>query len=120
MRRFIAGLLATLGSLPLLTVVGSAVFLYSGPFAAKSLPKSMVLSLDLRDVPPETISTDVLRGNLWRGSRDITEIAQTLWQAAEDPRGIRLYGEIGGEAPGLARVQEIPQAIPALPRQGQV
>lgn len=111
MRRFVVGLLATLGFLTLLTVVGSAVFLYTGPFAAKSLPKSMVLSLDLRDVPPETVSTDVLRGNLWRGSRDITEIAQTLWQAAEDPRVVGLYVEIGDESAGLARVQELRQAI---------
>jgi len=111
MRRFIVGLLATLGFLTLLTVVGSAVFLYTGPFAAKSLPKSMVLSLDLRDVPPETVSTDVLRGNLWRGSRDISEIAQALWQAAEDPRVIGLYVEIGDESAGLARVQELRQAI---------
>ena len=111
MRRFIFGLLATVGFLTLLTVVGSAVFLYTGPFAAKSLPKSMVLSLDLRDVPPETVSTDVLRGNLWRGSRDITEIVQTLWQAADDPRVIGLYVEIGDESAGLARVQELRQAI---------
>jgi len=111
MRRFIFGLLATVGFLTLLTVVGSAVFLYTGPFAAKSLPKSMVLSLDLRDVPPETVSTDVLRGNLWRRSRDITEIVQTLWQAADDPRVIGLYVEIGDESAGLARVQELRQAI---------
>ena len=48
MRRFIVGLLATLGFLTLLTVVGSAVFLYTGPFAARPLPRSMILSLDLR------------------------------------------------------------------------
>ncbi len=111
MRRFIVGLLATLGFLTLLAVAGSVVFLYTGPFAAKPLPKSMVLSLDLRDVPPETVSTDVLHGNLWRGSRDITEIAQALWQAADDPRVIGLYVEIGDESAGLARVQELRQAI---------
>ena len=111
MRRFVVGLLATLGFLTVLAIVGSAVFLYAGPFAAKPLPKSMILSLDLRDVPPETVSTDVLRGSLWRSSRDITEIAQALWQAAEDPRVIGLYVEIGDESAGLARVQELRQAI---------
>ena len=111
MRRFVVGLLATLGFLTVLAIVGSAVFLYAGPFAAKPLPKSMILSLDLRDVPPETVSTDVLHGSLWRSSRDITEIAQALWQAAEDPRVIGLYVEIGDESAGLARVQELRQAI---------
>jgi protease IV len=111
MRRFIVGLLATLGFLTLLAIVGSAVFLYTGPFAAKQLPKSMVLSLDLRDVPPETVSTDVLHGDLWRGSRDLTDIVQVLWQAAEDPRVVGLYVEIGDDSAGLARVQELRQAI---------
>lgn len=119
MRRFIVGLLATLGFLTLLTIVGSAVFLYAGPFAAKPLPRSMILSLDLRDVPPETVSTDVLHGSLWRSSRDISEIAQALWQAAEDPRVIGLYVEIGDESAGLARVQELRQAIARFRSKGK-
>src|SRR5476649_75040 len=111
MRRFVVGLLATVGFLALLMIVGGAVFFYNGPFAAKPLPKSMILSLDLRDVPPETASTDVLHGSLWRGARDITDIAQTLWLAAEDPRVAGLYIEIGDDSAGLARVQELRQAI---------
>jgi protease-4 len=111
MRRFVVGLLATVGFLTLLMVVGGVVFLYNGPFASKPLPKSLILSLDLRDVPPETASTDVLHGSLWRGARDITDIAQTLWLAAEDPRVVGLYVEIGDDSAGLARVQELRQAI---------
>ena len=111
MRRFVVGLLATLGFLTLLAIAGGAVFVYTGPFAAKPLPKSMVISLDLRDVPPETVSTDVLHGDLWRGSRDLGDIVQALWQAAEDPRVVGLYVEIGDDSAGLARVQELRQAI---------
>jgi protease IV len=111
MRRFVVGLLATLGFLSLLAIAGGAVFLYIGPFAAKPLPRSMVISLDLRNVPSETVSTDVLRGDLWRGARDIADVVQVLWQAAEDPRVVGLYVEIGDEDAGLARVQELRQAI---------
>ena len=71
----------------------------------------MVLSLDLRDVPPETASTGVLRGELWRGSRNIADTVQILWRAADDPRIVGLYVEIGDETAGLARVQELRQAI---------
>lgn len=111
MRRFVVGLLATVGALTLIAIGGAATFLYSGPFAAKPLPPSMILSLDLRDVPPETTSTDVLRGDLWRGSRDIAETVQLLWQAADDPRIVGLFVDIGDETAGLARVQELRQAI---------
>ncbi len=111
MRRFVVGLLATLGFLTLLAIAGGAVFLYTGPFAAKPLPRSMVISLDLRSVPSETVSADVLRGDLWRGARDISDVVQVLWLAADDPRVVGLYVEIGDEDAGLARVQELRQAI---------
>lgn len=111
MRRFVIGLLATVGALTLFAIAGGAAFLYSGPFAAKPLPKSMVLSLDLRDVPAESPSTDVLSGGLWRDSRDLADTVQLLWQAADDPRIVGLFVDIGDESAGLARVQELRQAI---------
>ena len=36
---------------------------------------------------------------------------QLLWQAAEDPRVVGLFVDIGDESAGLARVQELRQAI---------
>ena len=52
-----------------------------------------------------------MSGGLWRSSRDITETVELLWQAADDPRVVGLYVEIGDEDAGLARVQELRQAI---------
>ena len=111
MRRFIVGLLATIGTLTLLAVAGGIAFVVSWPFAPKPLPQHMVLSLDLRSLPPETSSTDLLSGALFKSSRDIIETVQLLWQAADDPRVAGLYVEIGDEEGGLARVQELRQAI---------
>lgn len=111
MRRYLVGFLATVGALVLLLVVGGAVLIASGPFSAKPLPRSMVLSLDLRNVPPEAASSDLLRGGLFRGSRDLVEVVQLLWQAADDPRVVGLFVEIGDDQAGLARVQELRQAI---------
>ncbi len=111
MRRFIVGLLATVGFFTLLSIAGAIAFVTWGPLAGKPLPASMVLSLDLRKVPAETVSADLLGGGLWRGSRDIAETLELLWQAADDPRVAGLYVEIGDEDAGLARVQELRQAI---------
>src|SRR5438445_11233879 len=111
MRRFIVGLLATVGFFTLLSIGGAIAYVSYGPLGGKSLPGSMVLSLDLRKVPPEASSTDLLGGGLWRGSRDIAETVQLLWQAADDPRVVGLYVEVGDEDAGLARVQELRQAI---------
>jgi protease-4 len=111
MWRFIVGLLATVGTLTLLGIGGCAAFLASAPFATKPLPQDLVLSLDLRDVPSETTSSSLLGGDLFGGKRDIVETVQLLWQAADDPRVVGMFVDIGDESAGLGRVQELRQAI---------
>ena len=111
MRRLIVGLLATVGFFTLLAIAGVIAFVTWGPLASKPLPASMVLSLDLRKLPAETASADLLGGGLWRSGRDMSETLELLWQAADDPRVAGLYVEIGDEDGGLARVQELRQAI---------
>ncbi|WP_422000046.1 signal peptide peptidase SppA [Reyranella sp.] len=111
MRRYIVGLLATVGALCLLAVVGLAVLIATSPFSARSLPQAMVLSVDLRDVPPESGGGDLLRGGLFAQPRTIVDTIQLLWQAADDPRVVGLFVDIGDETAGLGRVQELRQAI---------
>src|SRR6185312_2076097 len=111
MRRFIVGLLATIGFVTVLSIAGVVLFLVNGPLAPKSLPDAMVLSLDLRQVPKEGSSSGgVLRG-LLHDDRDLTDTLQLLWQAADDPRVVGLYVEVGDDDAGLARVQELRDAI---------
>lgn len=111
MWRFIVGLLATVGTLTLLGIGGCAAFLASSPFTTKALPDTLVLSIDLRDVPSETTGGGLLGGDLFGGKRDIVETVQLLWQAADDPRVVGMFVDIGDESAGLGRVQELRQAI---------
>ncbi|HZX82655.1 MAG TPA: signal peptide peptidase SppA [Reyranella sp.] len=111
MWRFIVGLLATVGTLTLLGIGGCAAFLASAPFTTKPLPQNVVLSLDLRDVPSESTSSSLLGGDLFGGRRDIVDTVQLLWQAADDPRVVGMFVDIGDESAGLGRVQELRQAI---------
>ncbi len=118
MRRFIVGLLASIGALTLLSIAAGVYVALTGPFASKALPNSMVLSLDLRTLPSETASSDLL-GGIWRHPRDMTDTLQLLWRAADDPRVRGLYVEIGDDDGGLARVQELRQAIARLRAKGK-
>jgi len=111
MWRFIVGLLATVGTFTLLGIVGCVAFLATGPFTTKPLPQNVVLSLDLRDVPSETTAGGLLGGDLLGGKRDIIETVQLLWQAADDPRVVGLFVDIGDKSAGLGRVQELRQAL---------
>jgi len=112
MWRFIVGLLATVGTLTLLGIGGCAAFLATGSFSTtKPLPQNVVLSLDLRDVPSESTGGGLLGGELFGGKRDILETVQLLWQAADDPRVVGMFVDIGDESAGLGRVEELRQAI---------
>jgi protease-4 len=111
MWRFIVGLLATVGTLTLLGIGGCAAFLASAPFTIKPLPQNLVLSLDLRDVPPESTGSSLLGGDLFGAKRDIVDAVQLLWQAADDPRVVGMFVDIGDESAGLGRIQELRQAI---------
>lgn len=109
MWRFIVGLLATIGFFALALIGVGIYFVVSGPFAARSLPSPIVLSVDLRQVPPEASSSDLL--GLFRDSRDILDTVQLIIQAADDPRVVGLFVEVGDSDAGLGRVQELRQAI---------
>src|SRR3979490_2493081 len=111
MGRFLVCLPATVGTLTLIAIGGTAAFVASGPFASKPLAQPIVLSIDLRTVPSESKSSGLLHGGLFGGSRDIVETGQLLWQAADDPRVVGMFVDIGDESAGLARVQELRQAI---------
>jgi protease IV len=109
MWRFIVGLLATIGFL-VLVVVGAAIFFVSSDrFATKPLSAPIVLSLDLRKLPPEARSSDLLA--LFRPSQDVVDTVELLTQAADDPRVVGLFVEVGDGDAGLGRVQELRQAI---------
>jgi protease-4 len=111
MRRFIVGLLATIGFVTVLSIAGTVLFLVNGPLASKSLPDAMVLSLDLRQVPKEGSAGGGFLRSLLQDDHDLTDTVQLLWQAADDPRVVGLYVEIGDDDAGLARVQELRDAI---------
>ena len=117
MWRFIVGLLASNSLFTLGSAFGSftnadlSTVLASAPFTTKPLPQNVVLSLDLRDVPSESTSSSLLGGDLFGGKRDIVETVQLLWQAADDPRVVGMFVDIGDESAGLGRVQELRQAI---------
>ncbi len=119
MWRFLVGLLATVGALVLIAIGGVVALVSSGTFSGKNLPQSIVLSLDLRDVPPETVSGGLWSGGLFSDKRDIVETVQLLRQAADDPRVVGLFVDIGDESAGLARVQELRQAIAHLRGKGK-
>ena len=112
MRRFIVGLLATIGTVTLLRSPAWSLFLVNGPFAAKSLPDADgAVARPARGAVGRRLRQRRAARRCCATMRDLTDTVQLLWQAADDPRVSGLYVEVGDDDAGLARVQELREAI---------
>lgn len=102
--------LTWLGALTLLFLVGSALwsllFLGDG-----DVPDRTVLELDLERAYVEHVPRDMLSRQLHGEGPTVLEIVEALDRAAEDARVVGLVARVGNSGMGLARVQEIRDAI---------
>lgn len=119
MRRFLVGLLATIGVLALLLAggVAAAVWLFVG--AEPELPERMVVTLDLREEVPEIGGSAPLAALGLAEPPTLTELVVALDQAARDPRVQGLVARLDGGGPGLAQVQELRAALARFRARGK-
>jgi protease-4 len=118
-RRFLVGLLATIGTLVLLLVAGGVVaawLLFPGP---PQLPERMVITLDLREGLPEVRRADPLGALGLPQSPTLIELITTLDQARLDPRVAGLIARLDDAGPGLAQTQELRAALARFREQGK-
>lgn len=95
----------------LLTVLGGILASHFYGEASRTLPKEMILSFDTSDGLSENESPDSLIG-MWRGSAlSIRQATAAIREAAGDPRvhGLLLRADTGSI--GLARLQELREAL---------
>lgn len=120
MRRFLVGLLATIGALVLLLVVGvaAAAWLFL-PRDAPELPERVVLTVDLREGLPEIVSADPLMVLGLEREPTFTEVILALDRAVDDARVRGVVARLDGEGPGFAQAQELRDAIAKLRQAGK-
>lgn len=120
MRRFLVGLLATIGVLALLLVagMGGLAWWLTRP-DSEPLPDAMLLTLDLRR--PVLEGQPGLAASWLRGGQDyhLLDLVQTLDRAARDPRVKGVYARLDETSRGFATTQELRQAILAVRAAGK-
>lgn len=113
-RRFVVGMLALFGGLVLLLLmlgVGLSLFYWS---KTEGVPGKVILEMDLDKEIVEHVSTDPLGSLLEAKSYTVLDVVETLRKAGEDKRVVGLYARIGTTEMGLARIQEIRNAVIAF------
>jgi protease IV len=118
MKRFVVGLLATIGLLALLLAGGAIAAVWLLLPARPDLPEQIVLTLDVRQGLDEVAATDPLAA-LGLAAPTLTEVILALDQAGRDPRVKGLVAQLSGEGPGFAQTQELRAALAEFRAQGK-
>jgi protease-4 len=112
MRRFIIGLLASLGAIALLLAIGTGIAVWQLlPPAPPEVPQRAVLTVDLREALDEAAPTDPLAQLGIRQRLALGELLLTLERAGGDPRIMGLVARVSGEGPGFAQIQDLRDAV---------
>ena len=122
MRRVIVGLFALIGFFVVLAAAGGwAVWHFAlkprgggTPVTAASL-----LTLDLTSNLPEATPNDPFAELLFESKPTLRKVLDGIERAAGDPRIKGLFARVGGEELGLAKVQELRQAVLAFRQSGK-
>jgi protease-4 len=119
MKRFVVGLLATIGLLALLLAGGAVAAVWLLLPAKPDLPGQIVLTLDLRQGLDEVAATDPLAAFGLAATPTLTEVILALDQAGRDPRVKGLLAQLSGAGPGFAQTQELRAALAEFRAQGK-
>ena len=118
MKRFLIGLLAVIGAMSVLAVIGFVLLVMAAATSKPSVPGTLVLELDLKEPLPEQVSEDSLAGAFGQGEATVRDVLEALEKGAKDERVKALLVRVG--QPGsMATVQELRDAVKTFRASGK-
>ncbi|MBZ4419071.1 signal peptide peptidase SppA [Myxococcus sp. RHSTA-1-4] len=118
MKRFIVGMLAFIGAMSVLFVVGLIGLMVLASASGPTVPSNIVLELDLDRPLPEHVSGDSLASAFGEDPPTVRDVVDALEKAGQDPRVKSLVARI--ENPGSpAAAQELRDAVKAFRATGK-
>ncbi|MGC2201384.1 MAG: signal peptide peptidase SppA [Stellaceae bacterium] len=120
MRRLLVGFFAAIGfaAVLLVAVIGLAVVGLRP--SVTPLPKNIILTADLTRGLPEGASEDPLLHLLVGNKPTLRDFLDAIEAAGNDPRVKVLLARVGGDELGLAKIQEVRDAIAAFRAKGKL
>jgi protease IV len=111
MRRFVLGLFAAIGIVAVLLVIGTSVAVWWAVASRATLPGSMVLTVDFGRGLIEGPSQKPLSELAFGKKQTLRGFLDALERAGDDSRVKGLYARFGGDSLGVAKGQEVRDAI---------
>src|SRR5436190_16814009 len=118
MRRFVLGLFALIGIVVALAIVGAGVAVWRIAASKPTLPAGMFRTAELgagRTEGSQNALSELVTGR----KSTLSGFLDALERGAEDPRVKGLYAHIDGDSLGLAKTQEVRDAVAAFRGKGK-
>ncbi|MBI1207954.1 MAG: signal peptide peptidase SppA [Azospirillum sp.] len=111
MFRLLVRIFAVIGLAAVAGLAFVATLLYGVVFGETSLPKTIVLDLDLTRPLVEQVAESSVSAALFGGDLSLRDVVDALDRGAGDPRVKGVVARLGGDAPGLALAEELRAAL---------
>ena len=119
MRRLLVGFLAVIGFLTVLLAIGIVLVVGGLKRAVTPLSDNVILTIDLTRGLPEGSSEDPFLRLLVGSKPNLRDVLEGIEAAGDDPRVKVLLARVGDDELGLAKTQEVRDAIAAFRSKGK-
>jgi protease-4 len=119
MRRFVLGLFAMIGLVAVLAIAGIGFLVWRLAAYQPTLPATIVLTTDLGRGLIEGPGQHALADLAFGGKPTLRGFLDALERGGDDPRVKGIYAHLGADTLGLARAQEVRDAIAAFRAKGK-
>ncbi len=121
MKRMLVRVLAVIGAVTvgffLVGILG--VSLLARRVTGDGIPEKAVLELNLEQGLVEYIPDDPMAGVFSRRASSVRDVLDALEKAAEDKRVVALFARVGSRGLGIAKIQEVRDAVTAFRKSGK-
>jgi protease-4 len=111
MKKLVVGILAIIGVLSLLMILGVGLIGLLAATSEPGVPRDVILQVDFEQGVIEAIPEDPVAQMMLEDTTPVLNIVDALDKAAGDKRVKALVARIGGGGMGLAHVQEVRDAV---------
>jgi protease-4 len=119
LKRIVVGTLALLGTFVFLLAAAAVVVLVFLPKVEQAVPDKVIIKLDLERNLVEYQPGDTISKFIEEKTPTVLQTVEALEKASEDPRVLGLVAKIGESGMGLAKIQEIRNAVSAFRKHGK-